>query len=59
MLISTILLIANLVALIFAEPFMSFGWIIVAYIIETALYVLFYLIVIFAGIKLAKKVSKW
>ncbi len=45
MLIATILLIANLVALVFAEPFMSFWWIVAAYVIEIVIYLA--LIIIF------------
>jgi len=44
MLIGTILLIANLIALIFTEPFMSFWWIPVIYIIETIVYILLFVI---------------
>lgn len=46
MLIATILLIANLVALIFAEPFMSFWWNVAIYGIE----ILFYIVIIFIGV---------
>ncbi len=39
MMIATILLIANLLALVFAEPFMSFAWNAWAYLIEIGVYV--------------------
>ena len=44
MMISTILLVANLIALIFAEPFMSFWWNIGLYFIEIFIYFLFILL---------------
>jgi len=44
MMLSTMLLIANLVALIFAEPFMSFWWIAIIYVTEIAVYILIFVI---------------
>ena len=42
MMISTLLLVANLIALIFAEPFMSFWWFIGLYFIEIVIYLYIY-----------------
>lgn len=47
MMIATILLIANLVSLIFSGvTFMTWGWIIGAFFIETIVYIIFYIIII-------------
>ena len=54
MLIATILLIANLVALVFAEPFMSFWWNAVIYGIE----ILFYIVIVFIIIIIASVLSR-
>ena len=54
MLIATLILIANLVALVFTEPFMSFWWNLAIYGIEIGFYVLIILIIIIIGVKFSR-----
>lgn len=59
MLISTIILIANLIALVWkGVPFMSFWWIFVCYLVETALWIILYIVLFFAGRKIVKRITE-
>ncbi len=57
--ISTIILIANLIALVWkGVPFMSFWWVLLCYVVEIILYIVIYIVIYVIGLKIFKRLAE-